>query len=71
MTHKTVNSTFIASIGYDKSKSLLEVEFTSGEVYKYYGVPAFIYYEFIYASSHGEYFNKTIKTEEYAYSIKN
>lgn len=40
MNHKSVNSSFIASIGYDKSRSLLEVKMRDGGVYKYYGVPA-------------------------------
>lgn len=65
MTHKPINSSFIASIGYDKDRSLLEVKMRDGGVYKYYGVPAYIYYEFIYASSHGRYYNEAIKNYKF------
>ncbi len=61
MTHKPVNSSAIATIGYDKGLKLLEVKLHSGDVYKYFGVPAHIYYEFFYASSCGRYFNDVIK----------
>lgn len=72
MIRKTVNSTAIASIGYDEGKRQLEVKFRKnnsgggGGVYKYFGVPPYVYYEFIYADSHGKYFNSVIKKENYA-----
>ena len=35
-----VSSSNVAAVGYDESSSTLEVEFKSGSVYQYFGVPA-------------------------------
>ena len=71
MIRKKVSSAAIVSVGYEQSKCQLELEFKNGAVYKYYGVPPYVYYELIYARSMGAYFNRVIKKEEYTYSIKN
>ena len=34
-----VSSSTVASVGYDEPSSTLEVEFKSGGVYQYFGVP--------------------------------
>ena len=38
-TSPSASSSAISSIGYDPDASVLEVEFSSGAVYDYYGVP--------------------------------
>jgi hypothetical protein len=71
MTRKTVNSSAIASIGYDMEKHQLEIKFrenssgSGGGVYKYFGVPPYVYYEFIQSDSLGSYYNSVIKKEGY------
>ncbi|MEK7473447.1 MAG: KTSC domain-containing protein [Patescibacteria group bacterium] len=61
MYRTSVNSTNITSIGYDAPSSVLEVEFTSGEVYQYFNVPEYLYQQFVNAPSHGQFLNEHIR----------
>ncbi len=56
-----VNSSNIRSIGYEASSSILEVEFTSNEVYQYLNVPEYLFQQFLNASSHGQFLNDNIR----------
>jgi hypothetical protein len=56
-----VKSSILAAIGYDRDAKLLEVELRDGSVYQYYAVPPDVYREFVTTSSHGRYFNETVK----------
>lgn len=62
-----VESSNIASIGYDPDSETLEVEFLNGSAYQYYGVPNYHYNELMAASSHGIYLSSEIKGS-YGYS---
>lgn len=61
MYRTSVNSSNIQSIGYDPQSSVLEVEFTSGDVYQYFNVPEYLYQQFLQASSHGQFLNDNIR----------
>ena len=61
MQRQRVSSSNIASIGYDQNLSILEVEFLSGDIYQYVGVPNSIFQGIMSASSHGSYLNQNIK----------
>lgn len=61
MDRKNVQSSNIASIGYDRDEKILEIEFHSGGIYQYFNVPESIYFGLMSASSHGQYFNVYIK----------
>lgn len=61
MERTPITSTNIKSVGYDKSSLLLEVEFTSGDVYRYFDIPEHLYQTFLQASSHEEFLNNNIK----------
>lgn len=61
MYRKPVNSTNISSIGYDPELGILEVEFTSGDVYQYFNVPLFLYNQFMSASSYRQFLNDNIR----------
>lgn len=61
MNRISVNSTSIASIGYDPDTQTLEVEFNNGNVYQYFDVPQVVYDSFISADSHGKFLNSNIK----------
>lgn len=63
-----VSSSNVASIGYDESTSTLEVEFLSGRIYHYYGIPKHVYESFIDADSKGKYLNNYIKKAGYSYA---
>jgi hypothetical protein len=63
-----VQSSNIASIGYDTETLTLEVEFLSGGIYQYFGVPQDVYDSFISASSKGTFFHHNIKNAGYPHS---
>jgi len=54
-----VNSTNIRSIGHENG--VLEVEFTSGDVYQYFNVPEYLYQQFLQAPSHGQFLNDHVR----------
>jgi hypothetical protein len=56
-----VDSSALASIGYDPNTRALEVEFESGAVYRYARVPRAIYDELMAAASRGHYFSTRIR----------
>jgi len=67
MNRNQVASSNIASIGYDTKTETLEVEFQSGWVYQYYGVPEFLHQQIMQAPSKGQFLNQYIKNA-YPYS---
>jgi hypothetical protein len=56
-----LESTSLASVGYDPAAHVLEVEFRNGGVYQYLEVPDEEYEEFRSADSKGRYLNTEIK----------
>ncbi len=58
-----VKSSTLLSAGFDPERNILELEFTSEEVYQYYQVPALHHTGLMKAASHGEYFNAYIKDQ--------
>lgn len=67
MERYSVASSNIASVGYDAPSQILEVEFLSGAIYQYYGVPEHIYGQLMQAGSKGQFLNAYIKNA-YGYS---
>lgn len=61
MERTPVESSLVASVGYDPAKSTLEIEFQSGRVYRYFRVPKSVYDDLMKAESKGSYFNANIK----------
>jgi hypothetical protein len=61
MERAQVESSQIASVGYDPDAKILEIEFKTGKVYQYFEVPADEYAGLILAESIGRQFNKSIK----------
>jgi len=57
----SVESSAIASVGYDAPRRTLEVEFAGGGVYRYLGVPPREHETLMRAESLGTYVNKRIK----------
>jgi hypothetical protein len=56
-----MNSSTIATEGYDSATMILEVEFLNGNVYQYFDVPEAVYQEFKQAPSPGQFFNANIR----------
>lgn len=66
MKRKAVESSTMRSVGYETDDQVLEIEFDSGAVYQYSGVPANVYRRLLQAESKGRYFNDEIR-EIYSY----
>lgn len=56
-----VESSTLATVGYDEGGRLLELEFRSGAVYRYFAVPAAVHESLLAAGSKGSYFNREIR----------
>lgn len=63
MNRKSVESSNLASVGYDAENEILEVEFNHGGVYQYFDVPEQVYEELMNADSHGVYFSANIRND--------
>jgi hypothetical protein len=66
MKRQPVTSRNIKSIGYDGVSETLEIEFNSGGIYEYAGIPEAVYTALTKAESHGSYFHRHIR-EKYRY----
>ena len=60
MRRQPVSSSVIRSVGYDPGTAVLEVEFRSGDVYRYFAVPPSVHRGLVEAESPGAFFNRTI-----------
>ena len=60
MERESVNSSNIATIGYDSESAVLEITFKKGGVYEYYDVPQYEYDGLLSAESKGAYANANI-----------
>jgi hypothetical protein len=61
MERLPVNSSSLASVGYNGASETLEIEFQNQTVYEYYNVPQFIFEQLMQAPSVGVFFNANIK----------
>lgn len=67
MQRRRTDSEAISSFGYDLQRRLLEVEFISGSIYRYLGVPPEDIEEMRQAPSLGGWFNHVFKPRGYPY----
>ena len=68
MNRIPVQSTNLASVGYEQETSTIEIEFVNGGIYQYYGVPVDIYEGLMAAGSKGTFFHQNIRTAGYSYA---
>ncbi len=61
MKRKNVNSSMIASIGYDSKTFVLEIEFNSGALWQYSDVEKSIFNKMMKADSPGRFFLDSIQ----------
>lgn len=61
MARAEVESSVIAAIGYSRRTRILEVEFKSGRVYRYFGVSRYRRDRLMTADSIGRHFNSHIR----------
>ncbi|GAA5072975.1 KTSC domain-containing protein [Lysobacter panacisoli] len=67
MERRHVDSQALRSIGYDPDRQVLEIEFESGAVYRYFDVPPHLHDGLMAAPSHGEYFSRHIRDAGFDY----
>jgi hypothetical protein len=56
-----VTSRILRSVGYDESTKTLEIEFTSGIVYQYSGVPPKVYTDLMHSGEIGKYYSEKVR----------
>lgn len=67
MNVTAVESATLATVAYDRTRELLQLEFNSRTLYQYFGVPASVHEGLLRAPSKGSYFNQAIRGK-YPYS---
>jgi len=58
----SVKSRILRSVGYDDSTKILEIEFHTGLVYQYSGVPPKVYADLMHSNEVGKYFSEKVRT---------
>ena len=61
MNISAVESTTLATVGYDDALGILQLEFRNGAIYQYFGVATATYEALLNALSKGSYFNQFIR----------
>ncbi|MBH2766588.1 KTSC domain-containing protein [Serratia marcescens] len=61
MDSQRIYSTQIKAIGYDEEMHLLEISFYRNGVFHYWGVPAWVYREFLSRVGKGRYYEREIR----------
>ncbi len=67
MKRVAVNSSSLRALGYDPEQQVLEVEFSSGVLYRYEAVPPEAVQALLDADSLGRHFNQVFKPQHYRY----
>ena len=67
MLREPIESSVVASMGYEAKQHILEIEFRSGDIYTYFEVPEEEYIAFRSAESKGTYLNSVFKSRGYRY----
>ena len=60
MERSLLESRSVASVGYDDASRVLEIEFRTGRIYQFEGVPRGVYDWFLRTPSKGAYFARMI-----------
>jgi hypothetical protein len=61
MARVALQSTSLNAATYQEQRAVLELEFGSGAIYRYAGIPEQVYRELLNAESKGRYFNQHIR----------
>ncbi|AEJ06208.1 Uncharacterised protein [Streptococcus pneumoniae] len=67
MKRVALQSSSLRSLGYDPEQQILEVEFSSGALYRYEAVPPEVVQALLEADSLGRHFNQVFKPQHYRY----
>jgi hypothetical protein len=61
LERQPVKSRILRSVGYDENTKILEIEFTSGLVYQYSGVPPKVYADLMHSAEIGKYYSEKVR----------
>jgi hypothetical protein len=61
MLTTAVESSTLTTVAYDRAGQVLQLEFRSRAVYRYFNVPPGVYQDLMAANSKGAYFNRNIR----------
>jgi hypothetical protein len=61
LERQPVKSRILRSVGYDDSTKILEIEFHTGLVYQYSGVPSKVYKDLMHSDEIGKYFSEKVR----------
>ncbi len=61
LERQPVKSRILRSVGYDDTTKILEIEFHTGLVYHYSGVPLKVYKDFMHSGEPGKYFSEKVR----------
>jgi len=56
-----VKSRILRSVGYDDTTKILEIEFQSGLLFQYLGVPPKVYADLMHSGEIGKYFSEKVR----------
>ncbi|MBM7786945.1 KTSC domain-containing protein [Tenggerimyces flavus] len=62
MKRQRIQSSSVASVGYDLDSRTLELEYVGGDVYQYYDVPPLVHTALLATRSVGAFVNRRVKT---------
>lgn len=57
----SVKSRILRSVGYNDSTKILEIEFQTGLLYQYSGVPPKVYADLMHSGEIGKYFSEKVR----------
>ncbi|HET6161009.1 MAG TPA: KTSC domain-containing protein [Dongiaceae bacterium] len=63
MPREIVDSAAIAAVDYDEQRQQLDIELTTGRVYRYLDVPPATYEAFMEAESKGRFYNDHVRDD--------
>ena len=61
LERQPVKSRILRSVGYDDNRKILEIEFHTGLVYQYSGVPSKVYKDLMHSDEIGKYFSEKVR----------
>lgn len=61
MKRTRIDSTAISAVGYDPQTAVLEIEFRTGELYRFFAVPPSAHRALLAAPSAGRFFGERIR----------
>ena len=61
LKRQPVKSRILRSVGYDESSKILEIEFQTGLIYEYSGVPSKVYKDLMSSDAMGKYFSEKVR----------